>query len=869
MSHTRAWKRFLDIRPEELALMHVHADVLAGSADILAQRLYAFLLSHPETATVFRDFDERHLRHLTEKQAEHYGHMLFSPMDGKRVKELERIGATHHRRGVSPIWVVGAYRLYIEHLEMQMDGLPDLPLADRRTLRQAFVKQVLYDIAVQFGAYEKAQNADKDERMAVARVLLDATSHMSSARTPEEDFAQVCDQLVAVSPSLRAVWFAIVPVGAMELVPAHVAGKQRLVPHRIALTEQDPLWQAIRSGRPVVVDPHAANAPDWCQRQSSAASVGIFPFGIGDEARGVGVVCANQSDYFARIDLSPFEVFAHLGDLLKELKREARGDPLTGLPNRKAFTEQLKPALRRARRQDRLLVVGLLDLDDFKPVNDRYGHAAGDALLREVGQRLRAGLRATDLAARLGGDEFAFLLEDLQNFDALETTMRRIETAVFTPFVLSDGTAIEVRASVGVTVYPFDEGEGDELLRHADQAMYIVKGKKSRRKRFWSCWQYHAATDTAGRPRFRLAEQAIAWFQPVLSLRKMRIVAVEALARIVENGHTLLPEQFLPLLTVEERRELSRIMLAQGLQLLKHLDQEGFPLDLSFNIDPGFMVGDDCASCFTETVAKSPIDPQRITIEILETGDFPSLAMAQQKLTDLQMTGAKIALDDVGSAYSSLLRLKHLSIDEIKLDQDFIRDLPDVPENLAFVQSTRSLAQGLRVRLVVEGVETENILDAMAALSVDLVQGYAIAGPMPAHALVTWIRNWRPNPYPSPDLPHTLLGAYAAHVRRRPLMEYMMQQDLALVLSSALSDSPLVSYVQSQGWTDHPLIERHRRFVDGMHRLMAESEPALEQYLAAAEHELVNLILEDLANESRHIRAKQAKRETVWSTAPL
>ena len=863
MSHTRAWKRFLDIRPEELALVRVHADALAGSADILAQRFYAFLLSHPETAAVFRDFDERHLRHLTEKQAEHYRRMLLSPMDGKRESELEHIGAVHHQWGVSPIWVVGAYRLYIEHLEAQMDGLPDLPSADRRMLRQAIIKRVLYDMAVQLAAYEKAQHAEENERMAVARVLLDTTSHMSSVGAPEEVFAQVCDRLVAASPALHAVWFAVVPAGAMEIVPAHVAGKQRLVPHRIALTEQDPLQQAIRSGRPVVVDPHAASAPDWCQGQSPTASVGIFPFGMGEDVRGVGVVYADQSDYFARIDLSPFGAFAHLGDLLMELKREAQSDPLTGLPNRKAFSEHLEPAISRSRRHDRLLVVGLLDLDDFKPVNDRYGHATGDMLLREVGQRLRTGLRANDLAARLGGDEFAFLLEDVQSLDALETAMQRIGTAIFTPFVLPDGTVIEVKGSIGVTVYPFDEGESDELLRHADQAMYVVKGEKSRRKRFWGCWRCHAATDLAGGPRFRLAEQAIAWFQPVLSLQKRRIVAVEALARIVENGQVLTPDQFLPLLSMEERRELSRIMLTQGLQLLERLDHEGFPLDLSFNVDPDFIVGHDCAPCFTGTVAMSPIDPQRVTMELLETGVFLSLATAQQKLADLKASGAKIALDDVGSAYSSLLRLKHLPIDEIKLDQGFIRDLPEAPENLAFVQSIRSLAQGLRVRLVVEGVETEDILDAMAALGVDLVQGYAIAQPMSAHSLVTWMPDWRPEPLPHPDLPRTLLGAYAAHVRRRPLMEYMMQQDLTLVLSSALSDCPLVSYVQSRGWNDHPVIEGHRRFMEGMRRLLAENDTTPDQYLAAAEHELANLIREELAKESRQARSKQKEKERV------
>jgi hypothetical protein len=159
-------------------------------------------------------------------------------------------------------------------------------------------------------------------------------------------------------------------------------------------------------------------------------------------------------------------------------------------------------------------------------------------------------------------------------------------------------------------------------------------------------------------------------------------------------------------------------------------------------------------------------------------------------------------------------------------------------------------------------VETEEILDAMAALGVDLVQGYAIARPMSARALATWLRDWRPEPLPDPNFPHTLLGAYAAHVRRRPLMECMMQQDLALVLSSRLSDCPLVAYVQSRGWNDHPVIEGHRQFMEGMHRLLTghgANSMSPDEYLAAAEQELANLIRKELANESEQARSKQAE----------
>lgn len=757
MTHTRTWKRFLDILPEELALARAHADVLAGSADILAARFYEFLLAHPETAQVFRDFDEQRLRELTKKQAEHYRRMLLVPIDRQSESELDRIGRAPHRRGTSPIWMVGAYRLYIEHLDEQIDGL-GLQAHDQKILRHVLSKRVLYDMALQLAANEKAQHAEEDERMAVARVLLDTTSRMSSLESPEVLFGHSCDRLVVVSRSLQAVWFSLDRAVNREVTPLHVSGKKSLVPRMIALSEHDPLQKSLQSGQPCVIDPHATDAPLWCRGLQSVAAIGIFPFGMKEGLRGIGVVYADQADYFARIDLSPFGAFAHLGDLLMQIRRQVQTDPLTGLPNRKSFTEHLEQARSRARRRKRLLAVGMLDLDDFKPVNDRYGHDAGDAFLKAIAQRLRNSLRAGDLAARLGGDEFAFILEDVESLNDLEIAMQRIGKEIFAPISLDDGTGIGVRGSVGVTVFPLDDAEGDELLRHADQAMYLVKGEKGRRDRFWGYWRSSAPATAQSCPRFHLEEQAITWFQPVLSLQKNAIVAIEALARMSENGQILTPQQFLPLLDAEERRELSRLMLTQGLQLLERLDAAGIHLDLSFHVDPDFMVGHDCLARFAGTVGATNIAPHRITMEILETGELLTLPATRQRLADLKATGSRIALDDVGTAYASLLRLKQLPIDEIKLDQGFIRDLGNSPENLALVQGIRSMAQGLRVKLVVKGVETRSILDAMRALMMDLVQGYAIARPMPADEMARWLNAWDPEAALPPEPPGTLLG---------------------------------------------------------------------------------------------------------------
>lgn len=438
----------------------------------------------------------------------------------------------------------------------------------------------------------------------------------------------------------------------------------------------------------------------------------------------------------------------------------AQHDALTGLPNRSILPLYLDGAMARARRHDRLLAIGMLDLDDFKPINDMHGHEQGDRVLQTLATRLRDAVRAQDLVARMGGDEFAFILENIAQMEDVERIMDRVAQALEEPFLLANGAPVFVRASVGLTLYPFDDGQRDMLLRHADQALYSSKMEKTKRKRFWRCFQPEIVTPQAWQDDF--PQNAVAFFQPCLSLREGRITSIEALARVWDGNRFLSPTEFLPLLPRNERRTLSQAMLTQGLALLNQLDATGHTLSLSFNVDPEFLVDQECAPCLTEVVAKSGIDPQRITVEILESGEFLSLPIAKIRMASIKSTGVRIALDDIGSAYSSLLRLKELPIDEIKLDQAFVRDFASHPEHLVFVQTIQALALGLNATLVVEGVETAEILDAMIALRIDTVQGYYVAKPMRAETFLPWLTGFIP---PQTDLlPHTLLGAYAGHL---------------------------------------------------------------------------------------------------------
>lgn len=347
---------------------------------------------------------------------------------------------------------------------------------------------------------------------------------------------------------------------------------------------------------------------------------------------------------------------------------------------------------------------------------------------------------------------------------------------------------------------------------------------------------------------WRFPEDLLAYFQPEYSINQQKIVGIEALARMRDaSGQILSPDSFIPFLDMDERRELSRLMLVAGLQVLESLDALGIFLNLSFNVDPDFMVDHDCATCFTGTMATSPIAPSRISLELLESGDFLNRDIAKERLLALQATGVRIALDDVGSAYSSLLRMKDLPIDKIKLDQGFIRDLCAQPKNLAFVQSIQLLANTLNAELVIEGVETLPILDAMRALRLDHVQGYAIARPMPADALLTMLRSGYTMPEGTANHPSTLLGAYAAHLLRRPLMDALRRGWIDVSLAAEPPPCPLVTYLQEHGAPgDHPILLAHGRL------RQIKSDPAQgyqDQALTRMEAEIQELVREAIHHE--------------------
>lgn len=287
-----------------------------------------------------------------------------------------------------------------------------------------------------------------------------------------------------------------------------------------------------------------------------------------------------------------------------------------------------------------------------------------------------------------------------------------------------------------------------------------------------------AVGSSARYERLLAAGHLLVHYQPIVDLRSGAVLGVETLARLLDGHRVIFPAAFLDKLPADALRRMLLQSLIQGLAVLASFEKTHPRLTLAINVDASMLDQRDFASTLGEVVAASGIDPRRITLEILEGGEFLCPATARRQIQELRLRGVSIALDDVGTGYSSLLRLKELPVDAIKLDQGFVRGLTREPEDLLFVSSMISLARGLHKQLIVEGVETPEILDALRVMGVQAAQGYGIARPMTAELLPHWLAEYVP--ISASPKPCTLLGAYASHLGIVEACRALLSQPLKL-----------------------------------------------------------------------------------------
>ncbi len=489
-----------------------------------------------------------------------------------------------------------------------------------------------------------------------------------------------------------------------------------------------------------MTDPDYPPIQDFCRHHNLHATA-VVPLYRDGEIWALLTLMSRESDLFHPELLALIERIARLAghrldglDLRQILDEErkyqswlARHDPLTDILNRRGLTERIEEGIVRSRQQNRSMAVALLDLNDFRKLNDLHGHPACDQLLRTVAERLQAPLRSTDAVGRLGGDEFVLVLEGFEDSADLAAMLARIQASVEQPIRLENGRTAIVHTSVGVTVFPQDDSTPEHLLRHADHALYALKEAAGEAGAGWMMFQAEADEQQRLRQRTILSlfrkGSLLVHYQPIVNLQTGTVTKVEALARLVDDNGLLWPGDFLSHFGPAELTALTFQVLAQGVQDIHHLDQAGFQLALGINFEPVTLADPKAMLELRHQIEASGLRTDRIVLELLERPDTLTMAGAQEALRALKTCGARIALDDVGSAYSSLLRVKEFPIDVIKLDRRFSTDLEQHPKELRLLMNLVNLAQTLGLGLIAEGIETAVTRDALAALGVQHAQG--------------------------------------------------------------------------------------------------------------------------------------------------
>jgi diguanylate cyclase (GGDEF)-like protein len=591
-------------------------------------------------------------------------------------------------------------------------------------------------------AYDRAhdalaleENAEQDYRLEPDPSVID--EHDSASRAMLAALAEIKQRgtttdrdLVRQLEVLQQRYLA----GMEDLFKAAERGDEVEV-KRIDLGTVDPREDEIRFLVQRANVEHAENAAEAAERLDRIEGI---VFTASTSAFGVGVVL-----------LAAFAVIAigYQRRLLRQAassEYQARHDALTGLPNRRFFTERTDAALAEAAATGGDVSMLMLDLDRFKEVNDTLGHQYGDELLRQVAARTAAAVRTTDTVARLSGDEFAVLLPSA-TAAAAEALAQRLLTSLHRSFSLGDVT-VDVEASVGIATAPEHADSGEALLRCADIAMYAAKDAKV------GALMYRPAMHAEDGSRLLIlgdlrraldtTDQLTVHYQPKIRLTDGGVSGVEGLIRWQHplRGNVP-PNEFIPVaettgLITRLTLYVLRMAVAQGRAWL----DAGLATPIAVNLSPRCLLDQNLVTQVTDVLAEYALPAELLRLEVTESAVMANPALAIDSLTELHRLGLGLSIDDYGTGYSSMAYLKRLPVDELKVDRTFVRDVDTDREDVALVRGAIELGHSLGMSVVAEGVESAGHATTLRGLGCDVAQGYHYARPMPAADLTDWMR---------------------------------------------------------------------------------------------------------------------------------
>ena len=430
--------------------------------------------------------------------------------------------------------------------------------------------------------------------------------------------------------------------------------------------------------------------------------------------------------------------------LTKELKHQSLHDSLTKLPNRTLYNDRLQQIILIGRREKQQFTILILDLDNFKDINDTMGHHTGDLVLQQVGIRLRSSLRASDTVARMGGDEFAMLLPTANNLNGAITAAQKILKIIEKPLEIA-GQTLLLKASIGIAMFPEHGDEINIIMRKADAAMYAAKRRKAGFIFYdpaidQELSDYMALKTELGNAIF--SNELILHYQPKLDLTSGQIIGVEALARWQHPKHGLLfPKDFIPL--AEETgmiKQLTIQVLKIALSECEKWYKAKLNLPVSVNISTINLQDPEFPEQVADVLKNFDLPSSILELEVTETAVMTEPLQAIETITKLSNMGIQISIDDFGTGYSSMALLKKLLVAKIKIDKSFITDMLKNSSDAVIVRAAIELGHNLGFKVVAEGVENQEVWNQLKDLGCDSAQGYFMSHPLPPDKLMEWLQ---------------------------------------------------------------------------------------------------------------------------------
>lgn len=426
-----------------------------------------------------------------------------------------------------------------------------------------------------------------------------------------------------------------------------------------------------------------------------------------------------------------------------ELEHQALHDSLTGLPNRTLLLDRITQTIITAKRSNANPALLIMDLDFFKQVNDTLGHRIGDNLLYQVGNLIKYNLRAMDTVARLGGDEFAVLINDTNEKKA-SLVAKKIISLINRPFIVK-GNTIHIGASIGIALFPQHGDNSEDLIKHADAAMYTAK----RNKLDYSL--YNAKEDITSIERLRLIadlkyaiknDQLELYYQPKIDIKNQSTTGIEALLRWQHSTLGFIPPR--EIIAMAEQagvvNKLSRWVLRKALSTAKQLAAQDYRLNVAINLTAQNLQDQTFSNFISEQLAENGVPPDMLTLEFCERDIMEEPEEIMQQLEPIQHMGIRLSIDDFGTGFSSLAYLKKLQVQELKVDTSFVKDICRDANDATIVYSTIQLAHNLGLTVIAEGVEKEAVLQKLKEMGCDAAQGFYLCKPLPFTELNEWLK---------------------------------------------------------------------------------------------------------------------------------